>query len=245
MEALRAANPPMTAAFDDTSRLSRKAVLLVTDGQPTAIRLGTADACERDPGPYPGTGNFLPGVKQGTWPDPAGCYFRYTSLGSGLRRFRPNNTEVGSSVGGGPEYRNLLAATRNAARDHANALRALGSGNLIIFVIAIGEPDTGQPTWSLDANARCLLGLIANDRDIIEDLSSNQNTGSCAAIHPTSDGDTHDDLKNTTPGGTLRAFNSNQQQGNLYTVNFNQAVTPQLQKIFAEIAALLKLRLTV
>jgi hypothetical protein len=136
-----------------------------------------------------------------------------------------------------------MAANRNAARDEANAIRNLGGGNVIIFAIAIGEPTNADATARLDANSRCLLAQIANDKKTIEDPSTNTASGSCAAVYAVNDGDTHDDLKISTPAGTPATFNANQQAGKVYTVDLKGNVQAQLQVIFNEIAALLKLRL--
>jgi hypothetical protein len=254
MEALRAAKDQMQPAVNNTSRASRKAVLLVTDGQPTALRLNTQTACEKAPGPYPGTGNDL--TAGGSFPN-SGCFFIYKSSSpAGLTRFWLNSTNgqnfTSTTPASSPNlYQQLFSAARNAARDESNTLRALGGGNVIVFVIGIGSPDTSQqPDYRLDANARCLLGLIANDPDVINDPSTNQDTGGCAsgAIHSTGSGgtqDTHDDLRQTTPGGTPRAVISGQLNGKLFTVDLNGDVTAQLQDIFGQIAAILKLRLTI
>jgi Flp pilus assembly protein TadG len=257
MEGLRAAITPMGNAFLDTSRASRKAVLLVTDGQPTALRLNSQAACEKDPGPYPGTtGNNLTGGVP--WGNANGCFFRYQ--GSGLRRVTLNgssgtNFTTTTPASGPPNlYQRLFSATRNAARNEAYQLRALGSGNVIVFVIGIGSPDTSQPPdYRLDANARCLLGLIANDPDVINDPSTNNATGSCAGVYSTGTGtpteDTHQDLTQTTPPGIGGAVPSavipGQLNGKLFTVDLNGDVTAQLQDIFGQIAAILKLRLTI
>jgi len=110
-------------------------------------------------------------------------------------------------------YTHQMAANRNAARDEANAIRNLGGGNVIIFAIAIGEPTNADATARLDANSRCLLAQIANDKKTIEDPSVNTASGSCAAVYAVNDGDNHQDLKQTTPAGTPAAFNANQQVG--------------------------------
>jgi hypothetical protein len=127
-------------------------------------------------------------------------------------------------------------------------IRELGSGNVIIFVIAIGHPTlSNDATARLDANARCLLAQIANEKALIESTSTNNATGSCAAVYNVGDGDNHGDLKVTTPapGGTPAAFNPAHQQGKVFTVDLSGNVQTQLQNIFAQIAALLKLRLTI
>ncbi|MBI2366792.1 MAG: VWA domain-containing protein, partial [Deltaproteobacteria bacterium] len=57
MEALRVARPPLATAFDDPTRATtRKAVLLVTDGQPTFTRRDSDSECRRNPL----NGNLLP-----------------------------------------------------------------------------------------------------------------------------------------------------------------------------------------
>ncbi len=140
-------------------------------------------------------------------------------------------------------YLHQMAANRNAARDEANAIRNLGGGNVLIFTIGIGEPTNADATARLDANSRCLLAQIANDKKTIEDPSANTASGSCAAVYAVNDGDNHQDLKQTTPAGTPAAFNPNQQAGKFYTVDLKGNVQAQLQGIFNEIAALLKLRL--
>ena len=63
MEGLRTARPPLAQAFDDSTRATtRKAVLLVTDGQPTFMIRDNDVACKSNPYtnatlPSPGDGN--------------------------------------------------------------------------------------------------------------------------------------------------------------------------------------------
>jgi hypothetical protein len=87
------------------------------------------------------------------------------------------------------------------------------------------------------------LAQIANDKKTIQDPSTNTASGSCAAVYAVNDGDNHQDLTQTTPAGTPATFNPNQQAGKVYTVDLKGNVQAQLQVIFNEIAALLKLRL--
>jgi len=261
MEGLRTGKTEIAKAFADATRtVTRKVVLLVTDGQPTALRLNSIATCQKDPI----TGADLGGPG---WTDPNGCFFvkrnssESTAMSDGLSRFRLNRkceeefvfpgpastADCGKTVFGSGEpntlYLNQMAAARNAARDEAHQIRELGGGNVVIFVIAIGEPTPLDATARLDANARCLLAQIANDKAMIEDPSSNQQTGGCAAVYTTtSDGDSHNDLKNTTPDGTPATVNTDQQKGKVFIVDLNGDVQTQLQMIFNEIAALLKLR---
>jgi hypothetical protein len=247
MEALRTAKTQMANAIADPTRnVARKVVLLVTDGQPTALRLDSIVACQSDPL----TGTPLGGAP---WTNAAGCYFvkRGTSKNqtesNGLDRVTLANATSGSFTASTPPaatlYKHQMAANRNAARDEANSIRNLGGGNVIIFAIAIGEPTNADATARLDANSRCLLAQIANDKKTIEDPSASTASGSCAAVYAVNDGDTHADLKISTPNGTAAAFNPGQQAGKVYTVDLKGDVKAQLQGIFNEIAALLKLRL--
>jgi hypothetical protein len=107
-------------------------------------------------------------------------------------------------------------------------------------VIAIGPTTHPDATARLDANARCLLAAIANDKTMLEDSSTNQGTGSCNAVYKTPDGDDHNDLKDSKKP----FFYSSQRNGKVFTVDLNGDVQSQLQVIFNEITALLKLRLT-
>jgi hypothetical protein len=131
-----------------------------------------------------------------------------------------------------------MAAARNAARDEAHQIRELGGGSVVIFAIAIGEPTNPDATAKLDANARCLLAQIANDEALIESPSGSRGSGSCASVYETPDGDQHDDL-------TPAAFDPSQQEGKVFEVDLDGDVEAQLQLIFNQIAALLKLRLTI
>lgn len=247
MEALRTAKTAMATAIADPTRdVARKVVLLVTDGQPTALRLNSIAACQNDPI----TGASLGGP---SWTDANGCYFvkrgtsRTQTESDGSDRMRLNNSTEHSFTQSTPPaaalYKHQMAANRNAARDEANGIRNLGGGNVLIFAIAIGEPTNADATARLDANSRCLLAQIANDKKTIEDPSTSTASGSCAAVYAVNDGDNHQDLTQTTPAGTPAAFNPNQQAGKVYTVDLKGDVQAQLQVIFNEIAAVLKLRL--
>jgi hypothetical protein len=259
MEGLRTAKTQIANAFADPARaVTRKVVLLVTDGQPTALRLDSAAACQSDPL----TGSPLGGP---SWSDSAGCFFvkrggsTSAAVSDGLDRFRLSGncdehfgastidngdgcgkTTVGS---GSPNslYLHQMHAARNAAREEARQIKELGGGNAVIFAIAIGPATDPDTTARLDANSRCLLAAIANDQTMLEDTSTDPGTGSCNAIpgYITPDGDDHSDLT----GANKPTFNSNHQKGKVFTVDLNGDVQSQLQIIFNEIAAILKLRL--
>jgi von Willebrand factor type A domain-containing protein len=246
MEGLRTGKTEIAKAIADPTRnVARKVVLLVTDGQPTALRLDSITACEKDP-----LTGALPGGP--SWTDANGCFFvkrgnsTSKSVSDGLDQFFLNTNSGGNfNPGGSPAqlYLHQMQAARNAARDEANAIRNLGGANVIIFTIGIGEPTNADATARLDANSRCLLAQIANDETAIEDPSTDTASGSCAAVYAVNDGDNHGDLKLTTPAGTPATFNPNQQKGKFFTVDLKGDVQAQLQQIFNEIAALLKLRL--
>ena len=68
MEALRTARVPIAAAFNDPTRVAtRKVVLLITDGKPTAMRLDTDAQCKQNPM----NGNPVTAWDTGSFP--AGC----------------------------------------------------------------------------------------------------------------------------------------------------------------------------
>ena len=257
MEGLRTGKTEIANAFADPSRAAvRKVVLLVTDGQPTALRLDSIAACQNDPL----TGSPLGGP---SWTDSAGCFFvkrggsTSAAVSDGLDRmkldgsceehFGASTIDNGDGCGkttagsGTPNslYLNQMQAARNAAREEARQIKELGGGNAIIFAIAIGPSTHADPTARLDANARCLLAAITNDQATIEDSSTNQQSGSCNAVYSSPDQDPHSDLT----GAGKPAFNPNHQKGKVFTVDLNGDVQTQLQAIFHEIAAILKLRL--
>jgi Putative Flp pilus-assembly TadE/G-like/von Willebrand factor type A domain len=248
MEGLRTGKTEIAKAFADPTRtVTRKVVLLVTDGQPTALRLDSINACEHNP---LNTSAALGGP---AWTDGTGCYFvkkgtsKNETESNGLDRMTLNNALEHSFTQSTPPvaalYLNQMHAARNAAREEARQIRELGDKNVIIFVIAIGPTTHPDATARLDANARCLLSAIANDQTMLENPSADPGTGSCNAIpgYTTPDGDDHSDLK----GANKPIFNPDHQRGKVYTVDLNGDVQTQLQVIFNEIAALLKLRLVI
>jgi hypothetical protein len=58
------------------------------------------------------------------------------------------------------------------------------------------------------------------------------------------DEDTHADLQQQWPCGTGPCIDTTQEKGKVYIVDQNGNIQAQLQQVFAEIAAILKLRLT-
>ena len=253
MEALRTAKGPIEAALSDLSRkTTRKAVLLVTDGQPTNMRRDNDDQCKRNPRngnllPSPGDGNagggpFTNGCKQGV-----GAGFDYMLRQPLNQGGSAGSLQIGDAVPGKALYQDVIRCTRsmancvtNGALFEANEIRRLdadgdGVGDVVIFAIAIGKPEPDSPQSSLDANAKCLLARIANDPSTISE---------CNNVFKTKDEDTHLDLKENWPCAGGPCIDETQQRGRVFTVDLTD-VEEQLKAIFEQIAALLKLRLTI
>jgi hypothetical protein len=262
MEALRTARGPMGAVFNDPNRaLSRKAVLLVTDGKPTVMRIDNDSKCKQDPKtnaslPSPGaTGSF-----------PSGCLQSATS-GSGTNVQRRNLDGSGTQTipGSGSNstlFKNVISCNRslsscvgtNGAMYEANLLRNCGTGNsscsaggahdVLVFAIGIGALSS-TPNASFDTNAKCLLARIANANDILNTGTNTlENMSGVCTIPPlqTSDGDQYPELRDGCSGACTT--DTTQEKGKVYIVDTNGNVPAQLQQVFNEIAALLKLRLT-
>jgi hypothetical protein len=160
-------------------------------------------------------------------------------------------------------FQHVIACTRslnscngtNGAMYEANLLRNCGTGNsacitggehdVLVFVIGIGAI-SGTPNASFDRNARCLLARISNAADVLNTGTSTVETitSVCSTQNVTSDGDTYADLQNSWPCGAGPCINDTQEKGKVYVVDTNGNVPAQLQFVFKEIAALLKLRLT-
>jgi Flp pilus assembly protein TadG len=262
MEAIRTARGELAPVFDDTDRgpITRKAVLLVTDGQPTFMRADNKTECERDPKSGTSFNNNGPdGCKLGV-PTAAGSILRYPLTSSSGTSFNsPNGTSL---------YLNTIACTRSmtgyclagsdGAMHEANLTRNCGYGNsscgsggaheVLFFAIAIGKKDLTKPQQSLDENAKCLLARIANATDILNAATGVLETMAdmCNGKFQTNDGDTHNDLVQGWPAncvGGAPCIDGDQQKGKVYIVDVSGNVAAQLEIVFQEIAALLKLRL--
>jgi hypothetical protein len=273
MEALRTARGPIAAAFNDATRVtSRKAVLLVTDGQPTFMRLDDASACQSNPKsgvtlPPPGdSGGAAEGCLFGVngWDNRnAAPYSLRMNLALTSTTRIPASPQTNAGL-----YRDVIRCTRalsgssttgcvNAgAMEEANSIRNCGVNNaacagggaehdVVFFAIAIGQPDADNPQSSLDSNAKCLLARMANATDILHARTgvTESLTTVCSNISTTLDGDTHQDLLQQWPCGSGPCIDPDQQKGRVYIVDLSGDVTQQLTQIFNEIAAILKLRL--
>jgi hypothetical protein len=261
MEALRTARPAMAAVFNDPNRaLSRKAVLLVTDGKPTVMRIDNNTKCHQNPfnnNPVSNwsSGTFNSGCLQGATATDGSSAFRLT-LGAGSQT-NQNSSTLFQHVESCTRALTSCAGT-NGAMYEANLLRNCGTGNsscsaggahdVLVFAIGIGAINTSQPNASFDKHAKCLLSRIANANDILNTGTNTLETMGSVCTNPqrppnTSDGDTYVDLRDGC-GSAPCVIDTNQEKGKVYIVDTNGNVPAQLEQVFNEIAALLKLRLT-
>jgi hypothetical protein len=249
MEGLRTAGDAINAVFGDSSRAtSRKAVILVTDGQPTFMRRFNTAECRTNPFtgaslPAPGdAGSFPNGCKIGVPASGFAAIFRGAfscTSNSCLERIPNSGTIV-------QLYEDTIRSTRDTIRGalfEANKIRnygLAGGKDVVVFAISIGEdlgPGTPRPQASMDENAQCLLARIANDPASINICNSVYTT--------TADSDTHLDLKENWPCPSGPCIDATQRQGKVYAVSVNGSVVSGLDTALKDIAALLKLRLTI
>jgi hypothetical protein len=263
-EALRTARGPMGAVFNDPNRaLSRKAVLLVTDGKPTVMRIDNDAKCHQDP-----KGNALPSPYNTNPVNgfPNGCLQSAAPAnGTSMGRLNLNGSNNPGNINSTTLFQNVIACTRslsscagtNGAMYEANLLRNCGTGNssctaggahdVLVFAIGIGAISS-TPNASFDKHAKCLLSRIANANDILNTGTNTLETMSSVCTNPqtppnTSDGDTYADLRDGCSSGPC-VIDTTQEKGKVYIVDTNGNVPAQLEQVFNEIAALLKLRLT-
>ena len=271
MEALRTARAPLAAAYNDVNRATtRKAVLLVTDGQPTFMRRDSASQCNSNPLqpgtllPSPGnTGGPAIGCIHGvpSWTNTSQNNFMYRGdLGT------PSTlTRIPGSGSNATLYQNVIGCTRsisgcvnNGAMFEANQTRNCGYNNsacggggdhdVVFFAIGIGQSLPNSPQGSFDNNAKCLLARMANAEQIVNANSGVVETlnSVCANQITTIDGDTHADLNQGWPTcatGAAPCIDPTQEKGKVYIIDPNGNVTDQLKLVFQEIAQLLKLKL--
>ena len=293
MEALRSARAELAPAFNDPDRITtRKAVLFITDGQPTFMRRDSDAECKDNPaggnlthngdsnasgGPF--SNGCIQGVPSATAVntgfmyrhqlDPApsnSCtYLRipgtWTSTNCPTSSSTQNRASGVTAAVSHDLYKQTIACARslsgcitNGAMYEANLIRNCGLNNsgcnsagdhdVVFFAIAIGQPEPTKPQSSLDDNAKCLLARMSNAEDIMNAATGvvQKMATACNNVSTTADGDTHADLKVGCPGGVC-TIDSTQEKGKVFTVDLSGNVTAQLNLIFQEIAALLKLRL--
>ena len=272
MEAIRTARPPLAAAFDDVNRATtRKAVLLVTDGQPTFLRRENTADCGKDPKTNGGLSSLISGTA------PNGCVLGVGKYINGSTSWALYRGPLTASLPGGVQgataawrtaYVDFLQCARsksnycpygtNGAMNEANLTRNCGFGNsacasggahdIVFFTILIGQPTPNDPQSSADNNAKCLLARISNANQIIHAATGVIETLTSVCTNPTTsiDQDNHADLnQNWPPCGTTPCIDSTQETGRVYIVDVNGNVQTQLQSVFDEIAKLLKLRLVI
>ena len=265
MEALRTARVPIAAAFNDLTRAAtRKVVLLVTDGKPTAMRRDTDAQCKRNPK----TGAVVSAWNTGSFPngclmdanDANGGYATRSTLSHGsltnaigssfflntISCFRSlHDCDPGGGNSNGVMYEADLI--RNCGASNA-ACAAAGAHDVLFFAIGIGQDTAGlNPNQRFDKYAKCMLLRAANGTEL---LNTGNNTLEsintiCTPPPPTySDNDTYAELRNFWPCGAGPCIDSTQEKGKVYFVDQTGNVQAQMQQVFKDIAATLKLRLT-
>jgi Flp pilus assembly protein TadG len=235
MEGLRTAKTEITTAINDSTRAStRKAVLLITDGRPTSTRRFNDADCKKDPidntdlssgSPTPVTGSF-----------PNGCVHSVFTNGKDDMYWNPlSSFGPGNRLAPAQRYLNSVRFARTTAVSEADTIKNLASKSVLVYVIAIGRVEA---IWgnSLDDNAKCLLGRIANDPNTV--------TASCPNVFTTADNDTYPDLLPCKADPTS-CIDNTQQKGRVFTIDLSGNVQQQLDAVFKEVALLLKLRLTI
>ena len=265
MEALRTARVPIAAAFNDPTRAaSRKVVLLVTDGKPTAMRRDTDAECRRNPM----TGAVVAAWNTGSFPN--GCIMEANDAAGGRSgRSTLSNPSSQTYANGSTFFLNTIACIRslndctgtnrtNGVLYEADLIRNCGAGNascaaggehdVLFFAIGIGQDTSGlNPNQRFDKYAKCMLLRAANGTELLNTGNNSLESINtiCTPPPPTySDGDTYADLRNHWPSCTGPCINSTQEKGKVYFVDQTGNVQAQMQQVFNEIAALLKLRLT-
>jgi hypothetical protein len=150
-------------------------------------------------------------------------------------------------------------AGTNGVMYEADLIRNCGAGNagcaaagehdVLVFAIGIGSelPSSSPANQSFDKHAKCMLLRAANGTDL---LNTGNNTVEsintvCTPPPPSyNDNDTYAELRKDWPSCTGPCINSTQEKGKVYFVDQTGNVQAQMQQVFAEIAAILKLRLT-
>jgi Flp pilus assembly protein TadG len=235
MEGLKTAKTEITVAVNDVTRAStRKAVLLITDGRPTSTRRFNDTECKRDPIDGTDLSTASPPVPI-VGPFPNGCIHSVFTNATNNMYWNPlTSFGSGNTIDGAPRYLHGVNFARTAAVSEANAIKNLATKSVLVYVIAIGRV---EPIWgnSLDDNAKCLLGRIANDPTTV--------TTSCPNVFTTLDNDTYPDLL-PCKANPASCIDNTQQTGRVFTIDLSGNVKQQLDAVFKEVALLLKLRLT-
>jgi Flp pilus assembly protein TadG len=262
MEALRTARPPIQAAFNDATRAAtRKVVLLVTDGKPTAMRRDTDAQCRRNPktgtlvSAWNTSGTFTNGCLMDA-NDPDGGFATRSTLANGNRTNATGSTIFLNTISCFRAFHDCDAGT-NGVLYEADLIRNCGAGNsgctaggehdVLFFAIGIGTEVSSPANASFDKHAKCMLLRSANGTELLNTGNNTvQSINTLCTPPPPSydDGDTYAELRNHWPSCTGPCINSTQEKGKVYFVDQNGNVQAQMQQVFNEIAAILRLRLT-
>jgi len=136
---------------------------------------------------------------------------------------------------------------RNCGAGNA-ACASAGEHDVLVFAIGIGKDDDSLiPNARFDKYAKCMLLRVANGTDLLNTGNNTVETidNLCTPPPPTyGDNDTYADLRNSWPCGSGPCINATQEKGKVYIVDPTVNVQAQMRQVFSEIAALLKLRLT-
>jgi hypothetical protein len=263
-ETFRSTRVQMERAFSLPDRArSRKVVLFITDGQPTDMRRDNTVECTNFPtNPYLRGSLPPPGD---TWDFPEGCTF--FSIGGGLNRKRLNGAFF-DEIPGLLVFQALADGYRNmdgGAMFEANIVRNLkllssppdAQGQVVVYAIGIGQDlPSISPKLRLDNNSKCFLARVANSSTVSDPtVREDQRNmayfcGNSGLAGQGDQADPYADLQRNfppCPGGERFCIDSKQMEGKVWVVD--QAATDcnvecQLRKIFGDVAALLRLRLT-
>jgi hypothetical protein len=263
MEALRAARPPIADAFADPERANtRKVVLLVTDGKPTVMRRDNDDQCRRNPKSNDVVDKWN-GAPLNTFAK--GCLMEANSPTGAYASRGPLNSPPSSAWPQANVFLDTISCFRslsdcatgsNGVMHEANLIRNCGAGNagctangqhdVLVFAIGIGDL-SNTPNASFDKAAKCMLLRVANGTDLVSTVNNTVesiNTICTSPFPKTTDKDTYSELLEGCGTGPC-SIDSTQEKGRVYFVDQKGNVEAQLQQVFNEIAALLKLRLTI
>ncbi len=135
---------------------------------------------------------------------------------------------------------------RNCGAGNA-ACAAAGAHDVLVFAIGIGTIVANQPNASFDKYAKCMLLRAANGTDLLNTGNNTVESINTVCTPPPPlliDSDTYAELLTNWPSCAGPCINSTQEKGKVYVVDQTGNIQAQMQQVFAEIAAILKLRLT-
>jgi hypothetical protein len=142
---------------------------------------------------------------------------------------------------------------RNCGFNNSACAGGSAAHDVLVFAIGIGQFVANSANQSFDKHAKCMLMRIANATELLNTGNNTLETmnTNCTPPPPSyPDHDTYAELRADWPTAlpsvcpVTPCINSSQEKGKVYFVDQNGNVSAQLQQVFAEIAAILKLRLT-